>query len=89
MATLRHVDPTRRVGAIRRAYSALAATRVARFISRHLNWKLDPVLLRISGGRLASTLMIPSGLLETDGARSGARRRNAKGEKPGRQTSGR
>ena len=76
-APLRHVDPTRPPGVIVRVYSAFAATRVARFISRHVNWKLDPVLLRATRGRFATTLVFPTALLETTGARSGARRRNA------------
>jgi deazaflavin-dependent oxidoreductase (nitroreductase family) len=74
---LRHVTPTGPPGAATRAYSAFGATRFARFVSRHVNWKLDPFLLRVSRGRLASTLMIPAALLETRGAKSGARRRNA------------
>jgi deazaflavin-dependent oxidoreductase (nitroreductase family) len=78
MATqLRHVDPTRPPSRFTRGYAAFGATRFARFVSRHVNWKLDPLLLRATGGRLASTLVIPAGLLETRGARSGARRRNA------------
>jgi deazaflavin-dependent oxidoreductase (nitroreductase family) len=75
--TLRYVDPSRPPGAFARAYSALAASRAARFISRHLNWKLDPLLLRLTGGRLASTLVFPTAVLETRGARTGALRRNA------------
>lgn len=59
-ASLRHVDPTRPPGALVRAYSALGTTQLARFISRHVNWKLDPFLLRLTRGRLASTLMVPS-----------------------------
>ena len=74
---LRHVDPTRRPGVFARAYAALAVTRLARFISRHVSWKLDPVLLRATRGRIASTLMFPSAVLETRGAKSGAWRRNA------------
>jgi deazaflavin-dependent oxidoreductase (nitroreductase family) len=74
---LRHVAPTEPPGPATRAYSAFGATRFARFVSRHVNWKLDPFLLRVSRGRLASTLMIPTALLETRGAKSGARRRNA------------
>jgi hypothetical protein len=46
-----------------RAYAAFAATRVARFISRHLNWKLDPFLLSVSRGRLSTTLVLPTGVL--------------------------
>jgi deazaflavin-dependent oxidoreductase (nitroreductase family) len=74
---LRRVDQSRPPGLLVRAYAAFGATRVARFVSRHLNWKLDPFLLRLTRGRVASTLMIPSGVLETTGARSGRRRRNA------------
>lgn len=76
-AALRVVDPTRAPGVVRRAYAALGASRVARLISRHINWKLDPVLLRVSRGRLSTTLMIRSAVLETRGAKTGERRRNA------------
>ena len=75
---LRYVDPTRRrPSMIVRAYAAFATTRVARFISRHINWKLDPFLLRVSGGRFATTLVFPTAVLDTQGARSGVRRQNA------------
>jgi deazaflavin-dependent oxidoreductase (nitroreductase family) len=76
-ADLRHVDPTRAPGIFARVYAAFAATRVATFISRHVNWKLDPLLLRASGGRLATTLVFPTALLESQGAKTGERRRNA------------
>jgi deazaflavin-dependent oxidoreductase (nitroreductase family) len=74
---LRHVDPNRTPGRFTRAYAALAATRVATFVSRHLNWKLDPLLLRLTRGRFATTLVFPTALLETRGARTGEPRRNA------------
>ncbi|MDQ3145918.1 MAG: nitroreductase family deazaflavin-dependent oxidoreductase [Actinomycetota bacterium] len=76
-AKLRYVDPTSPPGMVVRAYAAFAASRVARFISRHINWKIDPLLLRLTRGRLATTLVFPTAVLETRGARSGARRRNA------------
>lgn len=75
--TLRHVDPTRPPGIIVRAYAALAATRVARFVSRRVSWKLDPLLLKLTRGRVATTLVFPTALLETTGARTGAHRRHA------------
>ena len=75
--TLRPVDPTRPPGMFAHAYAALATTRLARFISRHVSWKLDPLLLRATRGRVASTLMFPTAVLETMGAKSGAPRRNA------------
>src|SRR5262249_31513519 len=74
---LRHVDATHPPGVFTRAYAALAATRLSRLVSRHISWKLDPVLLRATQGRLATTLVFPTAVLETTGARSGARRRNA------------
>ena len=76
-AQLRYVDPTRTPGLFARSYAALAASRFARFISRHVNWKIDPLLLRVTRGRVATTLVFPTALLETRGARTGARRRNA------------
>ena len=66
-AKLRYVDPTRKPGIFARAYAALAASRVARFVSRHINWKLDPFLLRVTHGRLATTLVFPTAVLETEG----------------------
>ena len=75
--TLRVVDPTRRPGWFTRAYAAFAATRAAKFVSRHVSWKLDPILLRISRGRVASTLVFPTAVLETTGAKSGTPRRHA------------
>ncbi len=74
---LRYVDPGRPTGVFARAYSALACTRLAKFISRHISWRLDPYLLRVSRGRLATTLVFPTAVLETRGAKSGAHRRNA------------
>ncbi len=76
-AKLRYVDPTLPAGAFARRYAALAATPFAKFISRHINWKLDPHLLRATRGRLATTLVFPTALLETRGARTGAPRQNA------------
>jgi len=74
---VRTVDPTRPPGWFRRFYAMVAATRPALFISRHLNWYVDPWLLQHTRGRLASTLVFPTGVLETRGARTGAVRRNA------------
>ena len=76
-AAIRTVDPTRPPGWFRRFYAMLAATRPALFISRHLNWHVDLWLLRRTRGRLASTLVFPTEVLETRGARTGTVRRNA------------
>lgn len=71
------VDATRRPGRFRRAYAALTATRPMLFFSRHVMWKLDPVLLRLTGGRVAGPMVFRTAVLETRGARTGERRRNA------------
>jgi len=46
------------------------------WLSRHIGWKFDPHLLRLTGGRVGTGLIIPTALLETRGARSGQPRRN-------------
>jgi len=74
---LKHVDPNRRPGPFSRVYAALANTRLGRFMSVHLVWKLDPYLMRMTRGRLGMGLVMPTALLETQGAKSGALRRNA------------
>ena len=76
-ARLRHVDPRHAPGRFSRAYAAFSATRLGRVISANLVWKLDPYLLRGTRGRLGMGLVLPTALLETRGARSGALRRNA------------
>lgn len=73
---LKYVDPNRPPSLFNRAYARLANTGLGRFLSRHLVWKLDPILMRASGGRLGLGLTMPTALLETRGARSGERRRN-------------
>ncbi|HEU4945081.1 MAG TPA: nitroreductase/quinone reductase family protein [Solirubrobacterales bacterium] len=75
-ARLKHVDPYRPRGWFSRAYAAFANTRLGRFLSIHVVWKLDPPLMRATGGRLGFDLVIPTALLETRGAKSGAQRRN-------------
>lgn len=76
-ARLKHVDPNRTPGLFSRAYAALANTRLGRFMSVHVVWKLDPYLMRVTRGRLGMGLVMPTALLETRGAKSGAVRRNA------------
>lgn len=74
---LAYVDPNRPRGPLRRAYAALANTRLGRFLSVNILWKVDPYVLRWTGGRLGSGLLVRTAVLETRGAKSGARRRNA------------
>ncbi len=71
-----YVDPRKRRGFIYRAYAWLVGTRPFGWLSRKVGWKLDPVLLRLSGGRIGTGLLLPTALLETRGARTGLARRN-------------
>ena len=77
MRELRYVDPNARRGVVYRAYAWLVGTRLLGWISRRAGWKLDPILMRLSGGRLGFGLILPTALLETRGARTGRARRNA------------
>lgn len=69
---LRYIDPELPRGWFSRLYAALANTRLGRFMSVHLVWKVDPYLMRATRGRLGMGLVMPTALLETRGARSGA-----------------
>ncbi len=73
---LKYIDPNRRPGRFSRAYAAFSNTRLGRFLSVHVVWKVDPFLMRISRGHVGLDLTIPTALLETRGAKSGELRRN-------------
>jgi deazaflavin-dependent oxidoreductase (nitroreductase family) len=80
--TLRYVDPHAPRGPAYRAYVGLASSRFATWLSKRwiwsaIVWKIDPVLLRVTRGRLGTGLLLPTALLQTRGARTGAVRRNA------------
>ncbi len=74
---LRYVDPNRPRSSFSHAYASFSATRVGRFISTNVVWKVDPYLMRATRGRFGMGLILPTALLETRGAKSGAKRRNA------------
>jgi len=74
---LKYVDPTRLRGRLSNAYAAFSATRLGRFLSAKVAWKVDPYLLRATRGRVGLGLGLPNALLETRGAKTGAVRRNA------------
>ena len=73
---LRHVDPLARRGPLYRLFARLVGTRPIGWLSRLVAWRVDPLLLRLTRSRVASTLLVPSALLETTGAKSGSRRAN-------------
>ncbi len=83
---LPRVDPRTSGGPLHRAWVSLLGTRPAAWLfctplsgwlSRRVLWNVDPVLMRLSGGRIGSRLVLPTALLETRGARTGRTRRNA------------
>jgi hypothetical protein len=62
---LRRVDPTtQRQGPLYRGYAWLSASRPFAWVARRIGWKLDPVLLRLTGGRLGAGLWLPTAVLE-------------------------
>jgi deazaflavin-dependent oxidoreductase (nitroreductase family) len=73
---LRRVDPSRPRGRLYNAWAMFTATRLGFWLSRTIGWRVDPYLLRATGGRLGTGAFIPTALLETTGARSGETRRN-------------
>lgn len=76
-AQLKYVDPHRPPRLFSRAFASFSATRLGRLFSAKVVWKVDPYLLRATRGRLGMGLVLPTALLETRGAKSGALRRNA------------
>lgn len=74
---LKYVDPNRPRSWFTRAYARFSATRLGRFLSANIVWKLDPYLLRATRGRIGMGFVLPTALLETRGAKSGVVRRNA------------
>jgi deazaflavin-dependent oxidoreductase (nitroreductase family) len=73
---LKYVDPHNRRSPFSRAFAAFSNTPLGRFLSAKVVWKLDPYLLRATGSRVGMGLALPTALLETRGARTGAVRRN-------------
>lgn len=77
MRELPHVDPLKPRGIVYRVWTRIVATRAMNWMSRHFGWKVDPILLRLTGGRVGFGLLLPTALLETRGARTGEPRSNA------------
>src|SRR5687767_7618921 len=74
MRELPYVDPTKPRGLLYRAFARITGTRAMGVVSRGLIWKIDPLLLRLTGGRLGFGGLLPTALLETRGARTGSPR---------------
>ena len=79
--TLPYVDPYAPRGRFHRAFVTLVSARFVGRLSRTVVWRktvwrIDPHLLRLTGGRISTGLLLPTALLETRGARTGSPRRN-------------
>lgn len=74
---LRHVDPYAKRGRLYFALARLSSTAFGAWFSINVAWKIDPLLLKISGGRLCTARPLAVGLLESRGAKTGQPRRNA------------
>jgi deazaflavin-dependent oxidoreductase (nitroreductase family) len=74
---LPYVDPHKRRSRFYFALARLSATKFGAWFSTNVSWKLDPFLLKLSGGRLSTAGPLAVGLLESRGARTGLPRRNA------------
>lgn len=76
------MDPLARRGRLYRAYVWFISTSLMTSLARTrvwaaVTWKIDPVLMPLTRGRLGTGLMLPTALLQTRGARTGLVRRNA------------
>lgn len=74
---LPYVDPYEPRGRLYLAVARLSATRFGAWFSINIAWKLDPLLLKLTNGRLSTTGPLAAALLESRGARTGQLRRNA------------
>jgi deazaflavin-dependent oxidoreductase (nitroreductase family) len=73
---LAYVDPNAEHSPVRKAYSAFMRTPAGRWFAINIASRADPFLLNHSGGKVGFGLMIPTAVLETTGAKSGAPRQN-------------
>ena len=76
-AKLRHVNPFKRRGRLYRALCRFSATRAGTWLAVNVAWKVDPHLLKLTGGRFCTAAPVAAALLETRGAQTGRPRRNA------------
>ncbi|MGH2878701.1 MAG: nitroreductase/quinone reductase family protein [Solirubrobacteraceae bacterium] len=74
---LPYVDPYKPRGRLYFAVARLSATKFGAWFSINVAWKLDPLLMSLTKGRLSTTGPLAAALLESRGARTGQPRRNA------------
>src|ERR1700724_2625180 len=79
--SLRYVDPYAERGWLYRVHVHLVSTRLFQRLAltsvwAAVVWRIDRVLLRLTGGRLGTASPVATALLETQGEHTGQRRRN-------------
>ena len=74
MGRVRPFDPTRPQSLFERTLSWMARQRPVTWFLVNIGQRIDPVLMRASGGRVRTTLSGPTVLLTHTGARSGKER---------------
>jgi deazaflavin-dependent oxidoreductase (nitroreductase family) len=74
---LRYSDPTAPHSLLWRAFQSVANTPLARWMGIKVAVRVDPFLLKRTGGRVRMAGPLPTLLLTTRGAKSGAARENA------------
>jgi len=74
MSRIRSVDPTAPAGPVRRALMRVSNTGLGRSVGIKFAAKVDPFLLRVSGGRVATTAFFPVVTLIARGRKSGEER---------------
>lgn len=74
MAGIRPVDPTAESGSLKRLLMRMSNTGFGRSVGINLAAKVDPFLLRVSGGRVATTAFFPVVNLISKGRKSGTER---------------
>jgi deazaflavin-dependent oxidoreductase (nitroreductase family) len=79
---LPYVDPAAPQGLGQKLFVAFVSTRCMTWLARTrlwglVIWRIDPVLMRATRGRLRTGAWLPTALLETRGARTSLVRRNA------------
>ena len=74
MGRVRPVDPTAEAGPLKQLLMRASNTGLGRSVGINLAAKVDPFLLRISGGRVATTAFFPVVTLIAKGRKSGEER---------------
>jgi deazaflavin-dependent oxidoreductase (nitroreductase family) len=71
------VDPYAPRGRLYLGLARFSNTGLGAWLSVHVAWRIDPLLLSVTRGRLSTAFPLRAALLETRGARTGRARRTA------------